>query len=646
MNKPKRRKLADRAKVVGAISPQNKNGQTGWKQILLGSVIILGLVFMVYSPVIRGEFLWDDLSIYIDRPVVTSSNALEIVWLKTVWLTTDFPMTITSFWLEYRLWGKNPTGYHVTNIVLHALNSVLLWRLLLRLKIRGAFLAALIFAVHPVCVGSVAWISERKNTLSLVFFLLSLLFFVRSQESGVRSQKSESSSRLFYFCSLVAFLFGLLSKTSIVALPIVLLGMAWWQQGKIGKKDLLRSIPFFLLALGFGLLTIYAQGHGAIRGAIVQTETFPERLAESAWAVWFYLWKTVFPINLMAIYPRWELQNVSLATLLPLFLLAGLFFFLWTKRKSWGRPPLLALGFFVVMLFPILGFFDMFFLTYSRVADQGQYVPLIGIIVFTASSSVYLSEKFNAGRNTKMILAVAIVALLSILTWNHAKVYASEEKLWSDTLQKNPKAWIAYNSLGNIRYNEGKLDQAIELFNQSLAVKENHAETHNKLAVALSQKGRLGEAMEHYATALRLEPNHAEAHSNLATALAMQGDFKNALEHFRAACRLNPNLLASANSLAWILAAHPDAKFRNGAEAVIVAQRAVELSAQKDAGILETLAAAHAEAGQFAEAIKVAIKAIDVATAAGDRETAGRIAAQLEQFKIQQPLRDTGFVGH
>lgn len=556
MSKAKKNKPAGAqapVKISPAPSPPKAESR-GWKQFTFGSALILLLVFVIYFPALHGEFLWDDLPVFIEHPIIISPHGLETIWLKTVWLTTDFPLTLTTFWLEHRLWGIHPTGYHVTNFFLHALGVILLWRVLLRLKIRGAFPAALVFAAHPVCVASVAWISERKNTLSLVFFLLSLLFYLRSEESGIRSQNAAYRSRLFYFVSLAAFFLALLSKTSIVALPVVLLGIAWWQRGKITGRDFLKSIPFFLLALGFGLLTIYAQTSNAIRGEVVQIETFFGRLAESAWAIWFYLWKILVPLNLMASYPHWELQKVSLLSFLPLAVLVGIFFLFWKKRKTWGRHGVLALGFFVALLFPVLGFIDMYFLIFSRVADQWQYVPLIGIIVIIVSGiSSLLEKKFHATRNVKIGLGAATVLFLCILTWNHAKVYASEENLWGDTIKKNPKAWMARNNLGRILYQQGKIDESVRLFEESLRLKPNHAETHNNFGLALTRQQKLDRAVAEFSEAIRLKRGQPKFHFNLGIALAQQKKFDSAIAAYGDALKLQPNYADVHNNFSSVL---------------------------------------------------------------------------------------------
>ncbi len=613
---------------------------SGWKQFAFGSFAILLLVFLIYFPAIHGEFLWDDLPLYIDRSIIISPHGLETIWIKTVWFTTDFPLTLTTFWLEHRLWGKNPTGYHVTNFLLHAFGAILLWRVLLRLRIRGAFFAALIFAVHPVCVASVAWISERKNTLSLVFFLLSLQFFLRSEQAEDRIKKPNSA--LFYWLSLLAFFLAVLSKTSIIALPLVLLGIAWWQRGKITARDFLKSLPFFLLSIGFGLLTIYSQDRTAIRNTVVQIETFPARFVESAWAIWFYLWKIFVPTNLTPIYPHWELPKVSLLSLFPLAALAGIFFLLWWRRKTWGRHGLLALGYFVVMLFPILGFIDMFFLIYSRVADHWQYVPLIGIIVLAvAGISYFLEKKFSIARNARIGLGAAVVFILCALTWNHAKIYASEEKLWTDNIKKNPKAWMAYDALGHFFLQKHRYNEAVEACRKSVEIKSDFINSQINLGSALGKVGKHEEAMEHFTTALRLNANDPEAHYNFGIVLAGHRDFATGVEHLRTACKLNPNYVDALHELAWMLATHPNPQIRNGIEAVRLASHAVAVTNGKDAGILETLAASYAESGDFPNALKWAQSAIALGNA--DEGTMARLATELQMYQSSEPCRDSSF---
>jgi len=277
----------------------------------LGVIFIVLVLLAAYWPAIRGQFVWDDELLVAKNPLVTGK-----LTLRSIWFGTDFPLSLTALWLEWLAWGKNPAGYHIVNILLHMAGTVLLWRVLLRLKIPGAWLGSLIFAVHPVCAGSVAWISELKNTLSLVFFLLSILWYLRFDE--------EPSSRHWsYWLSLMAFILALLSKTSTVMLPVVLLLCAWWRRGRITARDVLRTSPYFLASLAFGLMTIWFQAHQTMTTAPVETETFWARLASAAKAIWFYLGKDLFPVNLSMIYPRWTIDPAAPASYLPMLTLGG-----------------------------------------------------------------------------------------------------------------------------------------------------------------------------------------------------------------------------------------------------------------------------------------------------------------------------------
>src|ERR1051325_1343613 len=401
--------------------------------------ILLLATFAAYLPALKGWFIWDDDFWVFGNRAIKAANGLRSIWFSTQ-LPDYFPLTATSFWLEWRLWGTDPLGYHLTNVLLHGLGVVLLWRVLRLLEIPGAWLAALLYAVHPVNVESVAWISERKNTLSLAFFLLSLFWFLRSEaESKVQSPKSEleskvqspkskvqngvvsasdpgsSESRRCYLLSLGAFLLALLAKTSVVMLPLVLLLCLWWQRrpevqrpkskvqspkeyevpgakshasrlthhaSRITPLDLTRLVPFVLLSVTFGLVTVWFQYNRAIGTDVVRASGMVERLATAGRAVWFYLGKALVPQNLMVIYPRWQSNPASIIAWLPALAILGVLAVAWWFRRGWGRSVLFALGYFLVMLLPVLGFLNISFFKYSFVADRWQYLALIGIVTF------------------------------------------------------------------------------------------------------------------------------------------------------------------------------------------------------------------------------------------------------------------------
>src|SRR6266404_4193627 len=433
------------------------------------------VTFVVYFPALGGGFVFDD-ELIIRNPLVHANDGLPRFWFTTE-APDYYPLTWSLWWVQWRLWGDNAMGYHLVNVLLHAVNAVLIWMVLRRLKIPGAWLAALLFAIHPVNVATVAWISEQKNTLSMLFYAVAVLLYLKFDDEG--------DSRWYGF-SLTAFLLALFSKTAVVMLPVVLLGCIWWRWGRIQWKDLLRTLPFFALSLGSALVTIWFQHEHYLRAHPVRAVGFPFRLAAAGWVPWFYLYKALLPFNLSAIYPQWNIQPSVWVSWLPGALLVACLALFWWKRKSWGRPCLFGLGYFVVVLFPVLGFFDQSFYQYSLVSDHWQYYSIVGVIALVAAAALAIGRRSNQwSRSLGEVVGLAALLALATATWTRAGVYATGESLWRDTLAKNPNAWMA----------------------------------HNNLALALQRSGNLPEAIDHYGQALRLKPDFAEAHNNLGSAL-------------------------------------------------------------------------------------------------------------------------------
>jgi tetratricopeptide (TPR) repeat protein len=562
---------------------------------LFGALLVLG-TFIAYLPVWRAGFIWDDDTLLLQNSGIQTPGGLARLW------TCDFPLSTTTLWLEWRLWGANPLGYHLGNVLLHALSAVLLWRVLARLRLPGAWLAAAIFAVHPVNVESVAWISERKNTLSMLFYLLSLLWYVRSdQQSKVEGLKSEvgsqsqpsritdhasrpSSSALLYALSLFAFALALLSKTAVAPLPLVLLGLAWWLRGRLELRDVWRSVPFFALAAAMGLLSVWYQTHQAIGASMidVRNDSFWARLAGAGWAVWFYLYKALVPLNLSFIYPRWWIDASQALSYVPGLLVLAAFLVCWCYRRQWGRAMLLGLGYFILLLLPILGFVSIYFMRFSLVADHWQYFAIIGPIALAAAGITTAFRRRTSNiqhptSNTQQLpfaqsldvgcsrgswggrgvlyatFCGALVLALGVLAWRQARMYTDLETLWVTTLARNPGASIAHNNLGTLLLQKGRAADAIAHFQDALAIQPKAADIHSNLGGALLGQGRVEEAIAHFRQALTIQPDSVQAHNNLGNVLLQQGHADEAVAHFQKAVELQPDAAITHASLGGAL---------------------------------------------------------------------------------------------
>ncbi len=592
--------------------PRQADGITGILRTARGrwllGLLLVAATLLAYWPALHGGFIWDDDS-WTTKIIglLRDTAGLRLIWFQPTALQQYYPLSGTTFWLDYQLWKFWTLPYHVENVLLHALAALLFWRLLRRLQLPGAWLAAALFALHPVMVESVAWITERKNVLSLVFYLGALLAYERYAPwvtgTGETTTVPDSSrdtrhASLFYWLALVLFLGALLAKTTTFSLPAVILLMGWWKRGQIRwRADMLPTLPFFALALGLCAVTAWLEkNHVGARGADFVL-TFPQRCLVAGQAFWFYLGKLFWPANLCFVYPRWQPDpGVWWQWLYPATAL-GVLFTLWLARGRIGRGPVTALFFYVGTLFPVLGFMNAYGMRYSFVWDHWVYLSALGIIALVAALVARVGELL---RRPAVVYGFAAIVLpvLALLSWRQAGKYTDLETLWRDTLVRNPDCWLAQNNLGLLLEDRGRIEEAMEHYHKAIEINPNYAESLNNLGVALAARGRVAEAIEYYHQAIQIKPYYAEALNNLGNALAAQGRYEEAMEHYRQAIRIEPKFFKAHFNLGNALAA--EGRFD---EAIENYRQALQIN-PNDFEALNNLGNALATTGRFEEAIE------------------------------------------
>jgi tetratricopeptide (TPR) repeat protein len=737
-----------------------------WVRLAIPGALIVLFVFLAYLPALRGGFIWDDDFYVTNNPLLTAPDGLRRIWFSTDSPSQYFPLTYTVFRIEHALWGLNPAGYHWVNVLLHAFNALLVWRLLKRLSVPGAWLAAAIFALHPVMVESVAWITELKSILSLFFILLTLYCWIEFV--------GERSRRFWYGLALVFYALALFSKTTACTLPAALLLILWLKRKAIDWRRLAQVVPFLAMGLGMGLLTMWWERfHQGTQGKLFSMGWL-ERILVASHALWFYAGKLFWPVNLTFIYPRWTINPADPSAYGWLLMGIGLGAAIYFTRRFFGRGVEVAALFYAATLSPLLGFVMVYTFRYTFVADHYQYVASIGLIALAAAG---ITLAFKARPFLKLACCGALLLTLGILTWRQCGMYADIETLWRTTIAKNSNAFLAYNNLGTILSDKGQMDAAIADFQKTLEINPDFAEAHNNLGNALLRKGQVDEAMDHfkkvveiapdsavshcnlgnallrmgqldgamvqfrkaleiqtdyaeahnnlgivllrkgqpdeeamiqfqkalesnpdyseahynlgavfgvlgrldeavgqYRKAIQLKPDYADAHGNLANVLATQGKFdeaipeyrrtlelvpKSAQAHFRfgqalqgernfeaaiqeyqKALDLVPQHLSAHLGLAWLLATCPEASLRNGQKAVELAQQAERLGGGESPQILDTLAAAYAEAGRFGEAVETARQALSLSAAKNNKPLAEAIQTRLKLYETRSAYHE------
>ena len=549
-------------------SPSLPSETRQWVPVWASGVLLVVIVFLAYLPALRGGFVWDDdaWTTKLIR-VLRDTSGLRSIWLEPKTMQQYYPLSGTTFWVDYQLWEFRTLPYHVENLLLHALAALLFWRSLRSLRVPGAGMASAVFALHPMMVESAAWITERKNVLSLCLCFGSFLAFLRfrcgtelsrssehlAQGAGTRHRPTRNA--LFYWMALLMFVGAMFAKTSVCTMPAATLLLIWFRHGALRwREDVAPTIPFFAVALALGAVTAWLEKtHVGAQGADYAL-TFAQRGLIAGRAFWFYLGKLLWPANLCFVYPRWQPDATDWRQWLYPVAALGLLFTLWQKRMQLGRGPATALLFFAGTLAPLLGFVNVYFMRYSFVCDHWSYLPSLGPIALACAGVSRLIERLQPQPWKKFALGGTLLLTLFALTRQRAAMYADLETLWRTTIAENPGSWVAHNNLGNTLFRHRKIAEAMSHFQRAIELEPNLAEAHTSLGVALASEGRIDEAIAQFKQAIRAAPDYAEAYYDLGLALNRTGETDQANHLFREAIRLKPDFSAAKASLSSALA--------------------------------------------------------------------------------------------
>jgi tetratricopeptide (TPR) repeat protein len=534
---------------------------------LWGYLVVYLAAFAAYLPAIHGGLLWDD-DAHVTKASLWPLHGLWRIWFEVGATQQYYPVLHSAFWLEHRLWGDGTVGYHLVNVFLHATAACLFVAVLRRLAVPGALAAGLIFVLHPVCVESVAWISEQKNTLSAVFYLASALLYLRWRESpaglpdgpGAAPARQLQGSGLWGLfrpyacgCFLLAtgvFLLAILTKSATATLPAALLVVCWWKRGRLDLRgDLSPLFGWLALGVASGVFTAWVEWSYIGAHGVAFDLNGAERCLLAGRAIWFYLGKLLWPAPLVFIYPRWKV-DAALWTwyLYPAAVLAVLGVF-WRMSRKGRRGPLAASLYFCGTLFPALGFVNAYPFVFSYVADHFQYLASLGVIACVPSLAAGAALRAGAwrrvagpgdGKALRVGAAGVLLGTLGTLTWRQCRVYGDVATLYSATLEQNPECWLAHLNLGNLLLQGGRTDEAIAHYNEALRYNPGYADTHFNLGKALLQAGRFDESIPQWEAVLRLTPGDSEAHDNYGVALGRVGRMVESVEQIETAVRLNP----------------------------------------------------------------------------------------------------------
>ena len=684
----KERQVSNRGKHSSGVSglgsrPSGQRANSGVTSLL----VCLGLVavtWAVFGQTLAHDFVNFDDHIYVyENPLVVKGLSTEgIVGAFTHTHALNWhPLTTLSHMLDCQLYGLNAGGHHLTNVILHTISVLLLFLVLSQMTgglWRSAFVAAL-FAIHPLHVESVAWVAERKDVLSGVFFMLTLAAY---------SHYARAPSRSRYLLVALIFACGLMSKPMLVTLPFVLLLLDYWpldrfkdENSEVGsrlRRLFMEKVPFLALSTCSCLVTLLTQRQGP--HAIDQLP-FLWRLNNAFVSYVTYIWQMLWPVRLAVFYPHLNNRLPLVEVTVAIAFLIGVSLLAIYLRQS---KPYLVTGWFwyLGMLVPVIGLIQV---GEQAHADRYTYLPQIGlyIVIVWLIGDLLLEPTSRVRRAIVGVAAAIIIVSLSARAFGQTSYWKNSETLWNHTLSVTSDNDVAHNNLGFLFLRSGELDKAISEFQTALDIRSRNTQRHYSLGAALIQnnmgnafarkqlwnqaidhlqeaarlrpdyadayfnlgsvlfqQGRIDQAIARWQKALAIRPTDAEAHRNVASALRKQGNVKGAIAEYEQALNITPEDNVALNNLAWILATSSDASIRDGARSVTLAVKAVQASGDKDPNFIRTLAAAHAAVGQFAEAVATAATAKALATTQNKPELASRLEQEIASYGAGIALRE------
>ena len=535
----------------------------------LGALVIVVATVVAYWPVFSAGLIWDDDAYVTRNPMLKEPDGWWRLWFLAHMQSQYFPLVFSTLRLEYAMWGLNPLGYHAVNVALHIVNSLLAWALLRRLAVPGAWLAAAIFALHPVQVETVAWVTELKNTESTMFYFLALLAWLRF--CGGQGWK-------YYALALGMQALALFAKTTACTLPAVMLLVLWVRKERVDRRRVGQTLPFLILGIGMGLVSVWWEKHLGNYAPGLQLLGGPlDRLLIATHAVWFYVGKVFWPVQLTFSYPRWAIHAWDwrqYGWLMGCLAAAAL---LWSGRNKLGRGPAAAVIFFVAVLSPLLGFIPLYTFIFSYVADHYQYLACLGLIALAVGSAAQVAQAWPWTRRGLIGLAVVLVFVLAAATWRQCGIYHDVETLWADTAMKNPRSWLAHCSLGRTLTGRGRFAEAEEQFQIALAIMPRGEVINYEYGNLLVKAGRLEEALSRYRAALALDPKDASVHNNLGYVLQHLNRLDEAVTELQVSATINP-----ADPQVWFNLGNVLSMEQRTNEAVTAYQRAAQLQPDSD----------------------------------------------------------------